>query len=183
MKKLFFTIIIAFFAASSYSQTFSEKELLQKLDANLILLDADNEDGTFKARNKKTQKWGMFKLDNRNPVEMIPMKYDSIEYFPVNEKYTVVYNNGKIGFYLSYFDYEKNAKQSVPCLYDDYKKIKIKYSGENRFPPINFTENYLAVKKDGKWGWVDWFTGEEKSKFVYITTDELPAPNYNQTWI
>ena len=185
MKHLYLTIIITFFATSSYSQAFSGKELLDKLNADKIEMDTNNEDGVFKARNKKTKKWGMYqsRYSNGSPVEIIPMKYDSISYFPVNEKYTVVYNNGKIGFYLSYFDYEEDAKQTVACLYDDYKKFSFKYSGKNRFPPISYTENYLAVKKNGKWGWVDWFTGEEKSAFIYKTTNDLPTPDYLQTWI
>jgi len=29
------------------------------------------------------------------------------------------------------------------------------------------------MKKDGKWGWVDWITGEEKSEFIYETTKDL----------
>tara|TARA_R110000868_G_scaffold123222_1_gene326425 strand:+ start:284 stop:832 length:549 start_codon:yes stop_codon:yes gene_type:complete len=179
MKQFLLAIIITFFTIPSFSQVFSEKELLQKLNADLIVMDAINGDGVFKARNVTTKKWGMFQYG----TEIIPMKYDSLEFFTVNGKYTIVYNNGKLGTYLSYFDYEKDAKQTVPCLYDNYKKIKIPYNGENRFPPITYTEEYLAVKKNGKWGWVNWFTGAEQSKFIYNTIEDLPTPDYIQEWI
>ena len=103
-------------------------------------------------------------------VELIPMQYDSLRYFPFNGNYTAVYNDGKVGFYLAYWSYDKQARQSVACLYEDYKRYSVKGI------------SYLAVKKNGKWGWVDWMTGEEKSEFKYDTPDDLPYPYYKQKY-
>lgn len=185
MKQIYLSILLVVLALSSQAQKFSEKELLQKLDADLIELDKGNGDGTFSVRHRTTKKWGMYQLsyDKSMPVEMIPKQYDSIDNFGLNAKFTTVYNNGKKGIYLCYFDYEKDAKQTVPCIYEAFKKMIIPYSGDERFPPISYTEEYLAAKKNGKWGWVNWFTGEVQSEFIYDSVDELPKPTYSQEWI
>jgi len=36
------------------------------------------------------------------------------------------------------------------------------------------------MKRDGKWGWVNWLTGEEITEFIYDTTDDLPRPEFEQ---
>ena len=143
-----------------------------KLNADLVIFDPNNGDGALKARNKKTKKWGMYQfLDmNMEEKELIPMQYDSLNFYPFNGKYTAVYNNEKVGFYLSYWSYDKQAKETVACKYDDYK----------RFDADGVSK--LAVKKNGKWGWVDWLTGEEKSEFIYNSTDDLPYPHYKQNY-
>lgn len=144
------------------------KKAKQKLKADLVIFDPNNGDGVLKVRNKKTKKWGMYQFIEDMEQELIPMKYDSINFFPFNGKYTAVYNNGKVGFYLSHWSYGDNTKQSVECLYEDYKRFNA-----DGVPK-------LAVKKDGKWGWVDWLTGKEKSEFKYETVDDLPYPFYKQ---
>ena len=143
-----------------------------KLNADLVIFDPNNGDGALKARSKKTKKWGMYQfLDmNMKEKELIPMQYDSLKFYPFNGKYTAVYNNGKVGFYLSYWSYDEQAKQTVACKYEDYK----------RFDADDVSK--LAVKKNGKWGWVDWLTGEEKSEFIYGSTDDLPYPHYKQNY-
>ena len=143
-----------------------------KLNADLVIFDPNNGDGALKARSKKTKKWGMYQfLDmNMEVKELIPMQYDSLNFYPFNGKYTAVYNNGKVGFYLSYWSYDEQAKQTVACAYEDYK----------RFDTDGVSK--LAVKKNGKWGWVDWLTGEEKSEFTYNSTDDLPYPRYKQNY-
>lgn len=145
----------------------------KKLKADILIFDEGNGDGVFKARNKATKKWGMYQsLDENDLTTLIPAKYDSIRFFAYNSKYTAVYNKGKVGMYLSHWSYNDKAKQSVSCIYEDYKK----YDADG-IPK-------LAVKKDGKWGWIDWLTGEEKSEFKYETPDDLPYPHYNQDiWI
>lgn len=145
----------------------------KKLNADIIIFDEGNGDGVFKARDKATKKWGMYQsLVADDLTTLIPANYDSLNFFPFNGNYTVVYNKNKMGVYLSYWSYNKNAKETVPCMYDDYKRFNA-----DGVPK-------LAVKKNGKWGWVDWLTGEEKSEFKYITTKDLPYPYYNQkTWI
>ncbi|MDC1327220.1 WG repeat-containing protein [Ulvibacter sp.] len=143
-----------------------------KLNADLVIFDPNNGDGALKARSKITKKWGMYQfLDmNMEVKELIPMQYDSLNFYPFNGKYTAVYNNGKVGFYLSYWSYDEQAKQTVACAYEDYK----------RFDTDGVSK--LAVKKNGKWGWVDWLTGEEKSEFTYNSTDDLPYPRYKQNY-
>jgi len=141
----------------------------KKLKADILVFDEGNGDGVFKARKKATKKWGMYQsLGEKDLTTLIPAKYDSIRFFGYNSKYTAVYNKGKVGMYLSHWSYNDKAKQSVHCIYEDYKK----YNADG-IPK-------LAVKKDGKWGWIDWLTGEEKSEFKYETTDDLPYPYYKQ---
>jgi len=145
----------------------------KKLKADILIFDESNGDGVFKARNKATKKWGMYQsLGENDLTTLIPAKYDSIRFFGYNSKYTAVYNKGKVGMHLSYWSYNENTKLSVPCIYEDYK---------------NFDADgvlKLAMKKDGKWGWVNWLTGKEESEFKYNTLDDLPYPYYKQAiWI
>jgi len=141
----------------------------KKLKADILIFDEGNGDGVFKARNKTSQKWGMYQSLGENDITtLIPAKYDSIRFFGSNSKFTAVYNKGKIGMYLSNWSYNDKAKQSVPCIYEDYKK----YDADG-VPK-------LAVKKDGKWGWINWLTGKEESEFKYEALNDLPYPHYKQ---
>lgn len=92
----------------------------------------------------------------------------SVKSFPFNGNFTAVYQGGKVGFYLAKWSYDNDARQTVPCQYEGYQ----------RFTVNNIT--YLAVVKNGKWGWVDWLTGEERSDFIYSTKDDLPYPGWEQ---
>jgi hypothetical protein len=141
-----------------------DKEMIDIID-----MDGGNGDGLFKARSRVTKKWGLYQYLGDQIVEAIPMEYDSLYHFPWNGNYTAVFNDGKVGFYLSYWSYNDEAKQSVECKYEDYKR----YITDDQIPK-------LAVKRDGKWGWVDWLTGEEQSEFKYETPDDLPYPYYEQ---
>ncbi|WP_457616529.1 hypothetical protein [Lutibacter sp.] len=145
------------------------------MKADTIEMDKDNGDGVFKARNKTTKKWGMYqwRFDDLKTKMLIPMQYDSLDYFPYNANFTAVYNNDKIGFYLSAWVYNE-AKQTVPCLYDDYHRYIVTKDRSER--------TYLAVKKNGKWGWVNWLTGEEKTAFIYDIKEDLPYPNFVQEY-
>ncbi len=148
-------------------QAFNNQKDKEKID--LIDMDGNNGDGLFKARSATSKKWGLYQYFDDEIVEAIPMQYDSLYHFPWNGNYTAVFNEGKVGFYLSYWSYNEGAKESVQCMYEDYKR----YITDDQIPK-------LAVKKDGKWGWVDWLTGEEKSEFKYGTPEDLPYPNYKQ---
>ena len=154
-----------------YSTTifYAFNKLKNKETIDLIDMDGNNGDGLFKARSKATKKWGLYQYLGDEIVEAIPMKYDSIHHFPWNGNYTAVFNDGKVGFYSSYWTYNKEANQTVKCIYEDYKR----YITDDQIPR-------LAVQKDGKWGWVDWLTGEEKSEFTFDTPDDLPHPYYHQ---
>lgn len=164
-------ICLLLFTSSLFAQAFPEKELKKKLKADLLEMDGGNGDGVFKARNKKSKKWGMYQyMYSGTEVQvLIPMEYDSLEFIPFNGAFSIVYKDGKAGIYLSQWRYGDDAKQSVPCLYDDYQRFNAK------------NNLYLAVKRDGYWGWVDWVTGEEKSEFKYATTDDLPYPYFKQS--
>lgn len=141
----------------------------KKLKADILIFDEGNGDGVFKARNKATKKWGMYQSLGENDITtLIPSAYDSIRFFRYNSKYTAVYNKGKVGMHLSYWSYNDKTKLSVPCEYEDYKK----YDADG--------VSKLAVKKDGKWGWINWLTGKEESEFKYNTPDDLPYPYYKQ---
>lgn len=148
-------------------EAFNKKKNNEKID--LIDMDNNNGDGVFKVRNKGSKKWGLYQYLGDEIVEAIPMKFDSLYHFPWNGKFTAVFNDAKVGFYLSYWAYGAYTKQSVLCIYEDYKR----YSTEDQIPK-------LAVKKDSKWGWIDWLTGEEKSEFKYDTPEDLPYPYYKQ---
>lgn len=145
----------------------------KKLKADILIFDEGNGDGVFKARKKATKKWGMYQsLGENDLTTLIPAKYDSIRFFGYNSKYTAVYNKGKVGMHLSYWSYNENTKLSVPCIYEDYKNFDA--DGVQK----------LAMKKNGKWGWVNWLTGKEESEFKYETLDDLPYPYYKQDiWI
>lgn len=144
------------------------EKALKELEADLVFFDQNNGDGTFIARHKTTKKWGMYQDFGDRFDEMILMKYDRINTIPYNGSFTTVYNHGKVGVYLSKWLYNESAKETVACIYQDYKRIQKE------------GETYLAVQKDTKWGWIDWLTGEEKSEFKYDSTDDLPDPNYIQ---
>lgn len=151
------------------AQIFREfNKLKDKEKIDLIDMDRNNGDGLFKARSKETKKWGLYQYLGDEMIEAIPMQYDSLYHFPWNGNYTAVFNKGKVGFFLSFWIYDI-MKQSVPCIYEDYKR----FVTQEQIP-------VLAVKKDGKWGWVDWLTGEEKSEFKYDSPDDLPYPTYKQ---
>ncbi|MDX5320044.1 MAG: hypothetical protein LPK45_03115 [Bacteroidota bacterium] len=155
-----------------HAQAFPEAAIKKNLSADKIEMDAGNEDGVFKARHQKTKKWGMYQYtyDGVKCIELIPMQYDSLRYFPFNGAFTIVYNDGKLGCYLSYWSYETRAKQSVPCLYQDYQRYDVEGTV------------YLAVKRDDAWGWVNWLTGEEMTEFIYDTKENLPYPTYTQSY-
>lgn len=146
------------------------KAIRKKLEADLVIPDGGNGDGVFKYRDSETQKWGMVQYFGKNQyTKMIPAEFDSVRFFPFNSNYTAVYNNGKVGIYLASWSYnDRDTMHTVPCVYEDYKR----YTADG-VPK-------LAMKKDGKWGWVNWLTGKPMSEFNYETTDDLPYPHYKQ---
>jgi hypothetical protein len=149
------------------------KRAKKLLDCDLILFDLGNGDGVFIGRNRVTKNWGMYQdLEGTEIKTIIPSNYEHITFFSWNGKFTAVKQNGRIGFYLSRFSYGDQAKQSVPCVYEDYKL----YTHNNVIK--------LACLRDGYWGWVDWITGEERSEFKYESKEDLAYPAYSQDeWI
>lgn len=147
----------------------SKGKLYLQFDADSIQHDPFNGDGVLNARNKDTKKWGMYqRYDDQSFDTLIPPNYDSLNFFRFNAMFTQVFQNGKVGIYLSKWSYGENTKESVPCIYEDYQIFN-----------ANGTRK-LAVKKDGKWGYVNWLTGEEKYGFKYDSKDDLPYPYFLQ---
>ena len=174
------TITLVFLASHSYAQEITPA-ILKKLNASEYKLDFKNGDGVFIAKNQKTKKWGMFQAWSINDVnEMIPMSYDSIHFFNVNAKFTGVWNNGKVGIFISPWSFE-TGKQTVECLYDDYRSFNVERTIVDDIGRYNKYFTYLAVKKDGLWAWIDWMTGELKTEFLYnLEIEQMPYPDFEQ---
>lgn len=153
------------------AQDIPEKALLNSLKADKLEVDLGNGDGVFRARIKKTKKWGMYQwtYTGTKCEELIPPQYDSLRFFPFNGTFTIVYQQGKAGVVLSPWSYD-NAHQTVSCSYDCYQRFTV----DDR--------TYLAVHRAEGWGWVNWLTGAEMSEFIYATKDDLPYPQYFQAY-
>jgi hypothetical protein len=181
MKKIA-TITLLFLASLSYAQVITPA-ILKKINASEHKLDVNNEDGVFLAKNKKTKKWGMYQVWSVNDIkEMIPPQYDSIDFFGFNAKLTGVWNNGKVGIYQSPWSYgEEDAKQTVDCLYDDYKIFNVERTIVDDIGRYKKYFTYLAVKKDGLWAWIEWMTSELKTEFIYdLEKEQMPYPDFEQ---
>lgn len=168
MKKYLLTGLLISLAVALFAQ--DDEYFKKKLKADIIETDQGNGDGVFRARIKKTKLWGMYQGYGETLIELIPADYDSVRFIPFNGNFSAVYKDGKVGFYLSHWTYDDMAKESVPCIYDTYKRFN--YQGDK----------YLAVKKGEFWGWIDWLNGEEKSEFKYTSPDELPIPGFSQEY-
>jgi hypothetical protein len=148
-------------------------QMLKKRGIDQVIHDPYNGDGVMKVRNAETGKWGMYQIWSVKEVnEKIPMQYDSLDFFGLNARMTGVWNNGKVGIYLSPWSFaEEDARQTVECLYDDYKIFDVK----NKNTP------YLSVKQKGRWAWIDWMTGELKTEFLYdLEKEQMPYPEFEQ---
>lgn len=176
LKTTSILLLLLFTSTLLIGQSFPKQKIMKKLKARRVTMDEGNGDGVFRAQSKKTKKWGMYQwMYSGTKVKMlVPMEYDSLRNFPFNGAFTAVYNDGKVGIYLCEWSFSDDAKQTVECKYEDYRRINVRQS-EYSSPKL-----YLAMKKDGKWGWVDWMTGEEMSEFKYETTKDLPFPTYEQ---
>ena len=169
LKKIGFLVLTMALSYQCYAQAaFPKKEIIKAYKLKSIAMDEGNGDGVFLAQSKKTKLWGMYQwgYEGSKCTELIPMNYDSLRYFPFNGAYTAVYKDGKVGFYLSKWSFESNAKQSVPCSYDNYQRMTVN------------GDSYLAVQKGNYWAWVNWYTGKEMSEFKYVTVQDLPWPRW-----
>jgi len=151
--RIIFPLIIALSVITingSCAQNFPEPQMMRKFKADTLVLDEQNGDGAFKLRHKRSQKWGLYQWLYRGLMtrELIPMTYDSLEFIGINRPFTIVYQKGKHGVYLSGWNFE-NARESVPCIYEDSKIF------------IDGNRTCLAVKEAGDWFWINWETGQE----------------------
>lgn len=141
------------------------QEMRDSLGVDIVEKDYNNGDGVTRARHRLTKKWGMYQMN----TVLIEPRYDSLYFFKWNGLVTPVFNNGKVGFHTSPWSYDE-AKETIPCIYDDYEFV-VKEDGGVR---------YLAVKKEGKWAWIDWLSGKLKSEWYEGERADLPYPYYNQ---
>ena len=149
------------------AQEFPKPQMMRKFKADSLILDTQKSDGSFKFREKNSQKWGLHQWLYRGLMtrELIPTKYDSLDFIPYNGSFTAVYQQGNVGIYLSPWVFE-NAVESVACQYDDHEIRLIE------------TIPYLAVKKQDRWIWVDWQSGTEYADAPADTPQELSPPNF-----
>lgn len=119
------------------------KRVKRQYKGDKIVFDPINGDLVYKMRNQETGLWGMYQGDKL----IIPAEYDSIQFYGWNDPYTVVGKNGKFGIYTSAFSDDR--KLAVECKYDGFKT----YTFEGQF--------WLASQRNGKWRWVNWYTGQE----------------------
>ena len=174
MKKSGLLTLLSLILIQSYclAQGLPEDNIRKLLRVDKIDSDPNNGDGTFRARNKKTRKWGLYQwYYNGDEYQiLVPAEYDSLHFIPFNGNFSIVYRGDKAGVYLSYWSYSDEARESIACLYDDYQR---------------YTANgvtYLAMKRDGYWGWVDWKNGKERSSFLYENKEDLPYPYWKQDY-
>ena len=132
------------------------KSVLKSYNGDLVEEDYINQDGVFKLRNKKTKKWGLFQMEN----QLIPMEYDSLEFFGWNAPITRAIKNGKWGIIPS----ELKEYTGVPFEYDMVKIL----THEGQY--------FVAAQKEGFWYWVDWKTGIEKPSEKVKYYQELLIP-------
>jgi hypothetical protein len=136
----------------------------RKKGFDYVYFDRINGKGIFIGRQRRTRKWGMLQgKDVNNLIVHIPNEYDSLDFFPSDNTFIPVFLGGKVGFYNKTGN---TIKKISDPQYEDYKRAEYN------------EKEYLAVQKNGKWGWVDWYDGEIKVKSISNSFEELPAPDW-----
>jgi hypothetical protein len=182
---LFFGLFLGFTVYAQDDDEWVTKKMLKKIRAIDYKLDMNNGDGVFIAQHRKTKKWGMFQAYSEKVIEeKIPMQYDSIDFFGFNAYLTGVWIAGKVGIYTSPWSFaEEDVRQSVDCLYDDYKIFEVGRTMNDRDGYGSYKKyfTYVAVKRDGLWAWIDWQTGELMTEFEYdLEKEKMPYPLWEQ---
>lgn len=116
-------------------------------------------DGIVYGFNRKTAKWGMFRVWGEITEILIPTKYDSLQFFG-NAELTLVWNKGKAGTYYSPL-IDPTAGETIPCIYDE---VVLESGAVNAY-----------VQKDTKWGLVSALTGEIIESLTYDSRQEVPS--------
>lgn len=148
------------------------QKILKSLPVSKVEFDKNNGDGVFRAKLKETGKWGMYQGYNGNYNNLIPAKYDEINFFSWNGNFSIVKNNEKYGVVLSPWSNEDLTNlETIPCQYEDYKIIE--YESE-KYP--GYTDKFIAFKQKEKWAFVNYKNGKSYSKFVYNSPENLPYP-------
>lgn len=148
------------------------KNILKSLPVSKVEFDKNNGDGVFRAKLKETGKWGMYQGYSGEYTELIPAKYDEINFFSWNGNFSIVKNNEKYGVVLSPWSNDDLTNlETIPCQYEDYKIIEF----ESKKYPGN-TDKFIAFKQQEKWAFVNYKDGKAYSKFLYDSPENLPYP-------
>lgn len=166
-SKFIISLLLLLINGLAFSQDENSEKIIKKLlDTKEIVWDDFNQDGVFKAKNKKTGKWGMYQylFEGKRPKTLVRMKYDSLGFYSFSSSYTIVKNKNKYGVILSPWNDEVKARSSVKCI---YQKINYVESGYGM----------LAAKGNDLWGYIDHKSGDTLIPFVHHTFSDLPTPN------
>jgi hypothetical protein len=141
----------------------TEKKLKRKYKFSQIIWDKYNEDGVFKARKKKSGKWGMYQYyaGLRRPKMVIPPYYDSLGFYDNSSAYTLCKQRGKYGTVGNGFAQKGPGKLLIRTVHDS----------------LAYTYGHsliLASKRNGKWGLIHAETGDTIAPYFYDTKKELP---------
>ena len=140
-----------------------QKKLLEALQADTLVQDGINGDGVFKARIEASQKWGMYQSMEGPLRIIIPPDYDSLYFFGWNNPFTIVFNQGKSGYFLwQWADNEETESKKANCIYEKYRKV---YDSKERW--------YFAGQLDGKWYWIDWYNDKKTRDYGYDTYEDM----------
>ncbi len=155
--------------------------LLDDFHLNKVEFDKENEDGVLKARSIETGKCGLYQAITLKEIrEIIPPKYDSIDFLNTNGAFAAVWNEGRVGIHTLPWWFDE-GNQTVECLYNDYHIYRLKKADVGGYGTRTYL--YLAVEKGGLWAWIDWTTGELKTEFLYdIERQKMPNPNFEQQY-
>ena len=164
MKQYILILTLSTFYINGFSQTESQEKYIKKeLGVKQIVWDQENQDGIFKALNKKTNKWGMFQyFEGRRPKRLVSFKYDSLGFYKFNASFTIVKNNGKYGLISDPWG-EPKAKLIVKCKHDQLRYVKNGYG-------------MLASKRGKNWAYIN-EQGDTLIPYASKTFEDLPIPN------
>lgn len=174
-------ILLLLFSSALDAQELSNRQL-KKMNLMEYHWDPNNGDGVLIGKDRRSKKWGMYQVYSETEWEnLIPAVYDSLDFLEFNGLFTGVWSEGKVGIYLSPWSSD-TAYQSVPCTFDAYKKYTVewlRHSDGGYSYPIDLP--YVAVQRNGLWAWIDWYTGEIKTDFIYdLNQERMPYPAFEQ---
>ena len=143
MKHFIATAFLVLLFIAGFSQSESQEKYIKKeLGVKQIVWDKENQDGIFKALDKKTKKWGMFQyFEGKRPKKLVSFKYDSLGFYKFNASFTIVKNKGKYGLISDPWG-EPKAKLIVKCKHDELRYVKNGYG-------------MIASKQDGFWAYIN----------------------------
>jgi len=133
---------------------------MKQFNADSIIFDDINGDDIYLLRASSNGLWGMY----QSGKEIIPMNYEIINFYGWNDPFTFVKKNGNWCIYYGGFNGENHLTY---CGYEELKK---------------FTHKgylYVAGKRNGKWDWVNWKTGNSTHMQKTYPQELLIYSNWN----